>query len=72
MILLPFYPGADIGWPNHVCSYDFVADRTTDGRPLKVPTLVDEFIRECLAIDVERRADAMSDLERLAVLSIER
>jgi len=60
------------GWPNHVWSYDFVADRTSDGRPLKMLTLVDEYTRECLAIDIERRADAMSVLERLAALFIER
>ena len=60
------------GWPNHVWSYDFVADRTSDGRPLKMLTVVDEYTRECLAIDVERRADSMSVLERLAALFIER
>ena len=59
------------GWPNHVWSYDFVADRTSDGRPLKMLTVVDEYTRECLAIDVERRADAMSVLERLAALFLE-
>ena len=48
--------------------YDFVADRTRDGRPLKMLTVVDEYTRECLAIDVERRADSMSVLERLAAL----
>ena len=60
------------GWPNHVWSYDFVADRTSDGRPLKMLTVVDEYTRECLAIDVERRADSMSVLERLATLFLER
>jgi putative transposase len=58
--------------PNHVWSYDFVADRTSDGRPLKMLTVVDEYTRECLAIDVERRADSMSVLERLAALFLER
>ncbi len=60
------------GCPNHVWSYDFVADRTSDGRPLKMLTVVDEYTRECLAIDVERRAEAMRVLERLAALCIER
>jgi transposase InsO family protein len=49
-----------------------VADRTADGRPLKMLTVVDEYTRECLAIDVERRADSMSVLERLAALFLER
>jgi len=35
-------------------------------------TVVDEYRRECLAIEVERRADSMSVLERLAALFIER
>ena len=35
---------------------------THDGRPLKILTVVDEYTRECLAIDVERRADSMSGL----------
>jgi len=59
-------------WPDHVWAYDFVADRTWDGRPLKMLTVVDEYTRECLAIDVERRADSMSVLERLAALFVER
>ena len=33
------------GRPNHVWSYDFVADRTSDGRPLKMRTVVDEYTR---------------------------
>jgi len=39
---------------NQVWSYDFVKDQTTDGRPLKILTVVDEFTRECLAIVVAR------------------
>ena len=41
--------------PNHVWAYDFMATRTEDGRPVKLLTIVDEYTRECLAIDVERR-----------------
>jgi transposase InsO family protein len=37
---------------DHVWAYDFVAERTHDGRPLRRLTLVDAFTRECLAIDV--------------------
>ena len=59
-------------WRDHVWEYDFVADRTQDGRPLKMLTVVDEYTRKCLAIDVERRADSMSVLERLAALFVER
>lgn len=40
---------------NHVWSYDFVAARTYDGRPLRMLTVIDEYSRECLAIVAERR-----------------
>ena len=36
----------------HVWSYDFVADRTHDGRAFRMPTVIDEHTRECLAIHV--------------------
>ena len=39
---------------HHVWSYDFVADRTHDGRPLRMLTVIDEHSRECLAITVDR------------------
>jgi putative transposase len=38
---------------DHVWSYDFVMDRTEDGRRLKMMPVVDEHTRECLAIEVE-------------------
>jgi transposase InsO family protein len=37
---------------NDVWTYDFIADRTIDGRPLKWLSLVDEYTRECLALFV--------------------
>jgi putative transposase len=37
---------------NHVWAYDFVFDTCADGRTLKCLTIIDEFTRECLAIDV--------------------
>ena len=57
---------------NHVWSYDFVADRTHDGRPLKLLTIVDEFTRECLTIEVGRRMRSIQVLETLADLFVER
>ncbi len=39
---------------NHVWSYDFVAERTEDGRQLKLLIVIDEFTRECLAIEPAR------------------
>ncbi len=46
--------------------------RTHDGRALRMLTLVDEFTRECLAIDVARRLDSEDVLERLAWLFVTR
>jgi len=41
-------------WPNHVWAYDFVQDRTYDGRTIRMLTVIDEFTRQCLAIEVAR------------------
>lgn len=41
--------------PNHVWSYDFVEDRTHNGRKFRMLNIIDEFTRECLAIRVSRR-----------------
>ena len=37
---------------NHVWAYDFVFDTCANGQPLKCLTVIDEWTRECLAIDV--------------------
>ncbi len=59
-------------WKDHVWAYDFVHDRTHDGRPLRMLTLVDEYTRECLAIDVARRMTSEDVMERLTDLFIHR
>ena len=56
--------------PNHVWSYDFVMDRTHDGRPVRMLTLIDEYSRECLAIEVSRRIKTVNVIEQLADLFI--
>ena len=38
--------------PNSVWAYDFLFDACANGQQLKCLTLIDEFTRECLAIDV--------------------
>jgi putative transposase len=54
--------------PNHVWSYDFVEDRTHNGRKFRMLNVIDEFTRECLAIRIDRRLkstdviDVLSDL----------
>jgi putative transposase len=41
-------------YPDHVWSYDFVSDRTEDGRQLKLLVVIDEYTRESSAIEVGR------------------
>ena len=53
---------------DHVWAYDFVSSRTHDGLPLRLLTVVDEYTRECLAIDVARKLGSDDVLERLAWL----
>ena len=58
--------------PSHVWSYDFVFDRTADGRPVRILAIVDEYTRECLSLDVARRLRSDDVLARLAQLFVER
>jgi len=54
--------------PNHVWTYDFMYDRTADGRRIKILAVVDEFTRECLALEFERRSGALDVVEVLREL----
>ena len=45
-------------------------DRTRDGRPLRILTMIDEYTRECLAIDVSRHSNSIAAIERLSDLFI--
>ena len=54
--------------PDHVWAYDFVHARTHEGRAVRMLTVVDEFTRECLAIDVARKLNSENVLARLASL----
>jgi transposase InsO family protein len=58
--------------PNHVWAYDFVADRTHDGKAFRMLTVIDEYTRECLAIVVGRRINSHDVLYTLADLFIQR
>ena len=56
---------------NHVWSYDFVEDRTHDGRKYRMLNVIDEFTHECLAIRIERSlksADVIDVLSDLFIL----
>jgi transposase InsO family protein len=56
----------------HVWSYDFVQARTRDGRAFRMLTVIDEYTRECLAIDVARKLTSDDVLERLSDLFVRR
>ena len=57
---------------DHVWSYDFLVERTSDGRALKILTVMDEYTRECLAIHVARKITAYEVIEQLADLFLTR
>jgi putative transposase len=57
---------------NHVWTYDFVSDRTSDGRALRYLTILDEYTRESLKIHVDRKITAYNVVEQLAELFVER
>ncbi len=52
----------------HVWSYDFVFDRTEDGRQLKLLPILDEYTRECLALEVDRSITGEDVVDTLAYL----
>ena len=56
--------------PNHVWSYDFVEDRTHDGRKYRMLNVIDEFTHESLAIRVARRLKSIDVIDVLSDLFI--
>ncbi len=57
---------------DHVWAYDFLYHRTHEGRPFRLLAIVDEYTRECLAIEVERKLDSEKVLEQLGELFVQR
>jgi putative transposase len=57
---------------NHLRAYDFVEDRTRDGRKFRMLCVVDEFTREALAIRVARKLSSSDVVDTLADLFIAR
>ena len=55
---------------DHAWSYDFMVDRTTDGRAFKILNIIDEFTRECLAILVARKIKTQDVIDLLFHLFI--
>jgi len=59
-------------YKDHVWSYDFVHERTHDGRALRILTVIDEYSRESLAIRVQRSFTSRQVIDTLAKLFIHR
>jgi len=57
-------------YSNHVWSYDFVHDRTHDGRAYRTLNIIDEFTRECLMIRVKRKLNSFDVIDALTDLFI--
>ena len=55
---------------NHVWSYDFMVERTTDGRAFRVLNIIDEFTRESLSGKVNRKISSQDVIDELFNLSI--
>jgi transposase InsO family protein len=55
-------------YPNHVWTYDFTFDATSDGRKLKFLVVMDEYTRLCLRIEVGRSMTAKTVVRTLAEL----
>ena len=52
--------------PDQVWAWDFIFDRTSDGRSLKWLSLIDEYTRECLSLEARRSMTARDIQEVLA------
>lgn len=58
-------------YPSHVWSYDFLMDRTHDGRPLKLLVVLDKYTRRCLAIEIQGRLTSQEVQDVLGNLVLE-
>jgi transposase InsO family protein len=55
---------------DHVWSYDFMEERTTDGRKFRILNIIDEYTRECLQTRVERHLNSQDVIDALFELFI--
>ena len=55
-------------WQNHVWGYDFVADRLSNGKKIRMLTVIDEFSRKCLTIRVSYKLNSDDVLDTLSTL----
>jgi transposase InsO family protein len=55
---------------DHVWSYDFVEDRTANGKKFRTLNIIDEYTRECLQIKVDRKLNSQDVIDELFKLFI--
>ena len=55
---------------DHVWSYDFMVDRTADGRAFRILNIIDEYTRECIAILIDRRITSQDVIDKLFQLFV--
>jgi len=55
---------------DHVWSYDFMVDRTADGRAFRILNIIDKYTRECLAILIDRRITSQDVIDKLFQLFV--
>lgn len=55
---------------DHVWSYDFMVERTTNGKAFRILNIIDEFTRVCLAVRVARKISAQDVLDELFKLFV--
>ncbi len=63
---------AAIGAANQVWALDFMSDTLSDGRKIRLLTVLDVFTRECLAIRVDARFTGDQVVQVLEELTVER
>jgi len=57
-------------YKDHVWSYDFMVERTAEGRAFRILTIIDEYTRECLVTLSQRRITSQDVIEQLFYLFI--
>jgi len=57
-------------YKDHVWSYDFMIDRTANGRAFKILNIIDEYTRECLAMLIARKIKNQDVIDLLFYLFI--
>ena len=57
-------------YKDHIWSYDFMIDRTANGRAFKILNIIDEYTRECLVILIARKIKNQDMIDLLFYLFI--